>query len=129
VLLFFSSDAPIWPYELPQVVLASGYSEGAAGNLIISEVDVGPPKRRLRDLGRNRHYTVSMRLSTDQRQVFLDFWDRQIAQGALQFYFPHPITHIPRKFALSARGHGGYTLEAVAPQWFLLSLVIWGPPE
>lgn len=81
-----------WPNTLPQVPLAENYQEQPQNAVLRSSMDAGAPKQRARFTAAATHVQLAWRLTDSQLDDFQDFWDSDLAHGALVFQFPHPRT-------------------------------------
>ena len=86
-----------WPAVLPQVPLLDGFScQPAVNGLIATEMDVGPPKVRRRFTTSSAAMQASWVLNDEQLDVFFDFFEIELADGALSFTAEHPLPpHAP----------------------------------
>lgn len=74
-----------WPSSLPQAPQGKGYGEQPAVNVVMTQMDVGPPKRRQRATAALRMFNATYLMSDAQVEVFDDFYENTIAFGALPF--------------------------------------------
>jgi hypothetical protein len=74
-----------WPSSLPQIALADGFSEWASPNLILTENNAGPAKRRPKYTTVVMHQVVPLLLTTAQVATFETFFNSTIAFGSLPF--------------------------------------------
>jgi hypothetical protein len=77
-----------WPPTLPDNFLQEGYQEGAVNNLIKTDMISGPSKRRPRSSVVYQPVTGGMNLTTQQKDIMLDFYQNTISYGALPFTMP-----------------------------------------
>lgn len=84
-----------FPAELREIFIPrENYKEGFGDNVIRSPMDTGSTKRRKRFTATVKPLTVLLPLSAAQLDVFLDFYDNDISEGALAFTYPHPRTGV-----------------------------------
>lgn len=82
--------APIWPLDLPQRPLRSGYSDKLPNNQLRSEMDSGPDKVRGKGKAEAEVDTVTYVLRDSQRDLFKSFVRDTLQGGVLCFDWPHP---------------------------------------
>lgn len=105
-----------WPSEIPVEPRADGYSFSPQPNVIVTEVDAGPPKRRRRATARLETFSERLKLTSVQRDTFWDFYGDMLADGSLSFMRAHPRTGLPREMVISeppaeARDSGWWTID------------------
>lgn len=81
---------PTWPSTLPQFALRDGYSEGFKSTVIRSQMDTGHTKRRQRFINSPESLTVVIPLDNAEILIFKNFYQDELANGALSFTYPHP---------------------------------------
>jgi hypothetical protein len=81
-----------WPSGLSDAVLADGYSEQLADNLIRSPMDAGPPKVRRRGTSAPRAISLRQLLTTSEVATLETFYYTTTAGGSLSFMWEHPRT-------------------------------------
>lgn len=81
---------PIWPLDLPQKPLRSGYSDKLPNNQLRSEMDSGPDKVRGKGKAEVEVDTVTYVLKNAQRDLFKIFVRDTLQGGVLCFDWPHP---------------------------------------
>jgi hypothetical protein len=79
-----------WPGTLPQKPNQSGYKEGRSNNVLATQMDTGPAKRRMRATTAPRPISFQMRLTATQVVTFNTFFDSTTHSGTDSFYFPLP---------------------------------------
>ncbi len=95
-----------WPVSLPQCALR-GVQRASQPNVIEFGTEVGEGKARLRSTMIIQRVTASVVLTEAQALIFEDFWNHDVAQGALSFTMNDPrrgTTH-------TWRIEGGYNLS------------------
>lgn len=102
-------SVPTWPASLPQRVDQNGYREGAADNVIRTDMAYGPQKRRRRGTAAPKPITIEVILDPDQWGTFLSFYEDTLNDGALSFEWVHPRTQETAMFGFTA----GYEARAV----------------
>ena len=80
----------IWPLNLPQSPLTSGYTESTPSNLLRSETDTGPAKVRRRGGSKPITVNASYIMSTAETKILDKFVDESISEGAICFDWPRP---------------------------------------
>jgi hypothetical protein len=90
-----------WPAEIPTEPRADGFSFTPQPNVIPTEMDAGPPKRRRRSTARLETFTERLKLDDDQRSAFWAWYEDILEDGVLTFSRPHPRTGLPREMMLS----------------------------
>lgn len=91
-----------WPSTLPQYVLEQGYEEKLNDQTIETPMDVGPPKVRRRYTKQFRTFSLTVRLSPEQKATFESFWQDTLAGGSLPFDWVHPLTRDAMTFRFRA---------------------------
>lgn len=82
---------PTWRSSLPQQ--SDQITFRSVTPLLRTEMEIGPPKVRLRSSKEQNQFTVGrMVFSKIQVDEFLDFWETDLGGGALSFTWEHPIT-------------------------------------
>ncbi len=81
---------PTWPVTLPQFALQSSYSEGFKRTVLRSTMDSGATKRRSRFTNSPTSLRVTMPMNDAELLIFKTFYEDELANGALNFTFPHP---------------------------------------
>lgn len=82
----------VWPVTLPQTLLLDGFQLAMPEDYAATPMDVGPGKRRLRDVAYTYPVQGSMHLTRDQVATFRTFYLDTIARGALPFDWTDPLT-------------------------------------
>lgn len=80
-----------WPATLPQTPLP-GFSASRSVNILSTEMDMGPAKRRRRSAGIEQ-MSVSFYMTTAQIATLNNFINNTI-KGTARFDFAHPITGV-----------------------------------
>ena len=78
-----------WPLTLPQQLQVGDFDDAAPDNLMLSEMDQGPPKSRRKSTSNAAPMSGSMVMTTAQWAALLDFYLDTIME-ALPFNFPDP---------------------------------------
>ena len=86
---------PSWPDTLPRRFDRQGYGGELGDGRLRSRPTLGPSKSRLRSRAAPQPISGKMRMHRDQLLRFLDFYEREIAGGALPFLFPDPMGGLP----------------------------------
>jgi hypothetical protein len=84
-----------WPASLPAFVDQQGYSETLPDVNIESPMEAGPPKVRPRTTVNWTPFTMSMRLTRAQYDVFVGFFNGTLSYGSRRFDWVHPYTRLP----------------------------------
>lgn len=85
---------PSWPASLPQrLMLPVTVTPRSA--VVRTEMDVGPPKQRLRSTLVWKDVVGHMVLTGAQKAAFDAWWQNDIAQGALAFTWVDPTDNEP----------------------------------
>ncbi|MCK1536889.1 MULTISPECIES: hypothetical protein [unclassified Bradyrhizobium] len=82
---------PVWPDELPQVVLVDSFRAGPRGQRLSTAMDSGPAKQRRRG-PKTRPLTVAIDLDEDQRARFDRFYEDDTDCGVLPFLIRDMLT-------------------------------------
>lgn len=82
----------IWPVSLPQKMLQSGFSNSFANNTIASSMDVGPDKKRQRDVSAVEPIKGNIIINESQYTTLKAFHKTTLGSGSLPFDWEHPIT-------------------------------------
>jgi len=87
-----------WPASLPPTLRAEGLQARYKDPVIRTEMDAGPAKARLRFTRPVKHFSGSMVLDNDERNI-LDFFYRITTRyGTLRFAFTNPQTGEVRNY-------------------------------
>lgn len=78
-----------WPLTLPQRFLASDYNDALPDNVIKTQMDAGPPKRRRKTTSNIRVVNGSMLMTTDQWDDLVDFFQNTLKEVS-PFNLPEP---------------------------------------
>lgn len=81
---------PDWPTSLPALPLVENYGEAQADTTIRTEMETGPAKARRRTTAGVSQLSLSYILSRAEAVTLEEFFENDLAGGALQFSFPHP---------------------------------------
>ena len=80
-----------WPASLPQELLQRGYSQREGDNVLRSQTDVGPPKRRRRFTAAIGKLSGQLMLNHADLATLLNFYKNDLKDGSLSFLFPDPL--------------------------------------
>jgi hypothetical protein len=78
-----------WPSTLPQRFLAADYSDTLPDNVIKTQMDAGPPKRRRKTTANIQVISGSMILTTTQWNSLVTFFQDTLKE-TLNFTLPEP---------------------------------------
>ena len=93
-----------WPTSLPQYGLLEPTSEAVpAPSLIISEMDVGPPKRRQRYTKEVHRFSMTMYLTATQVGTLETFYITTLGHGVDSFDWVNPRTKAAATVWLASR--------------------------
>lgn len=98
---FFPSGMPgppVWPTDLPSVPRQEGYSEQRRPLVVRTDMDVGPPKVRMRQTTSPTDFSMSFLLTGSQVEVLMYFWEVICLGGSVHFDWVHPRTRVAAKF-------------------------------
>jgi len=79
---------PVWPSELPQKFLASGYNEKLRDGRIFVRTSTGPGKARRRYSSAVLPVTASLYVTRSQKSRFERFWNEETSGGVKAFILP-----------------------------------------
>lgn len=105
---------PDWPTTLPSLPLAGSYGETQADTTIRTEMETGPAKARRRTTAGVSQLNLSYILSRAEAETLEDFFSEDLAGGALQFSFPHPL----KSATVGCRFRRPPTLAAINGDYF-----------
>lgn len=113
-----------WAPGLPQLPLTDGFSLTIGRSEVIkTDMDTGPGKRRRRSLSAPRPMKVTMVLTIEQVLLFEDWYDNTIMGGVKPFSWINPVTQKEEYFQITdPTQRPTITPENGAGQHFLLSL-------
>lgn len=97
----------VWPSSL-RPPLADGFSETPAQTVVESQADTGTGKTRTRSVAFKSQIALAFQMTTAEYAVFRNFYDNDLAKGALSFQWVHPVTGVTER----ARISGKYTAAA-----------------
>lgn len=78
-----------WPLTLPQAFTVDNYQETLPNNVVATNMDQGPPKRRRRSVSNIGNVTGSMVMSSAQWAILKYFFQNTVME-TLPFDFPDP---------------------------------------
>lgn len=78
----------VWPSELPQRVLRTGYSEQLRDGRQFTKASAGPPKSRRRYSSAVMPVPAAIVCSYGQKSRLERFWYEETAEGSLPFIMP-----------------------------------------
>lgn len=78
-----------WPAGLPQRFERQGYKDSPADNRVVTETDIGPPKKRRRSTIGIKTMSGTMKMTAAQLEDLEEFYYETV-QETLPFNFPHP---------------------------------------
>lgn len=81
---------PVWPNTVPRMPVRNSWRCQPGNNVIVSEVDAGPPKYRRRSTAVPEEASFTILMSSAQFVAFDTFWRNDLKGGALAFDFIHP---------------------------------------
>ena len=82
-----------WPSAtIPNSIVHDGFSMTLADNVIQSQPDIGPPKRRRRTTANVIPITRKFLLDGTQYTAFDSFYENDLESGSLPFDWVHPMT-------------------------------------
>lgn len=91
-----------WPSSLQQYLNEESFSFSPRSSVEVSEMDVGPAKKRRRMTKQIGDYGVSITLKNQTDvNTLLDFFDLDLNGGVEQFSFVDPITGLTKNFRMS----------------------------
>lgn len=85
-------DAPRWPDLLPTFSIRQQYLKGFADNVIRSDLNTGRMLRRQRATVQVLPFSVSFEMTNAELNTFENFFDNDLAGGALSFSYTDPRT-------------------------------------
>lgn len=82
-----------WPLGLPQIPLTDGFSMTLGrSEVIVSDMDTGPSKRRRRSMAAPRPMKFKLVLNLSQVLLFEEWYDNVLMGGILPFSWFNPLT-------------------------------------
>ncbi len=106
-----------WPNTIPQKPLAEGYSSMPQDNVLRSQVDAGPEKRRRRFTARSEFITCEWDFTAAEYTTFKAFFEDDTFDGSIEFEFPHPETGL----TVDAAFREPYEAEPRADRWHVFT--------
>lgn len=89
----------IYPPTLPDRPLTDNFSQTIGRSQVIeTEMDSGPAKRRRRSMSAPKPYTMNMVLDISQVDIFEDWYDNTLQGGVKAFEWVDPIKRTPAYF-------------------------------
>lgn len=80
-----------WPTTLPQYLLQSQFRLRPGNTVLRTQMEIGRPKQRVRDVATYVYVDATMRFSMAQLTIFEAFWTTDLGQGILPFNWLHPL--------------------------------------
>ena len=84
--------AVAWPITVPAGALADAYVERPGSQVIATQMDTGPAKRRRRTTAAPEPLDVTLTLTPAELADWRAWYDGPLQGGALAFFFVHPRT-------------------------------------
>ncbi|MCM1497278.1 MAG: hypothetical protein NC124_02315 [Clostridium sp.] len=114
----------VWPLGLPQIPLTNGFSMTIGRSEVIkSDMDTGPSKRRRRSMSAPRPMKVSMVLTINQVLLFEEWYDNTIMGGVKPFKWVNPLTGAETYFQIQdPENRPTISPESNSGQYFSLTL-------
>lgn len=81
---------PAWPEALPNEFLRDNYREGIKDNVLRSPTDSGPEQRRPLTTKTLRHFRGVIRMTAEEKDQLVAFYETDLGNGSLKFDFPDP---------------------------------------
>jgi len=81
---------PSWPTTLPDFALQQGYAEGFRKTVQRSQMSSGATKRRKRFTDGPKTIDIVVPLTNAEADIFIAFYQDDLADGALSFTKTHP---------------------------------------
>ncbi|MCL1812221.1 MAG: hypothetical protein FWG29_01725 [Treponema sp.] len=91
-----------WPVELPFTLRTEGLKGQYKDPVLRTDMDMGPPKARLRYTRPAKNYTGTIIVDEQQRRLLDYFYRITTRFGALRFNFTNPQSLEVREFRLKA---------------------------
>lgn len=110
--------AETWPATIPQKTLAKDFSFSKGNNVIISQVDIGPAKKRRRYTDPIDTFAMSFDMTSAQYATFEAFYENTLLDGVLTFDQNHPITGVAGEFRIKE----GYSTKHLGGDYFRVSM-------
>lgn len=82
----------LWPAELPQVLILNNLSAEKQNNVIRTQMGAGPAKIRRRYTVATKNFSGQIVVTEAQRRVLENWFDNDLASGALRFAMKDPQT-------------------------------------
>ena len=101
----------IWPPSLQKCIDANTFSASEDPQYISTSVDNGPPKTRRTVTRGWQKIKASIMVDKADYETFMLWWNNDLAGGANDFDFEHPITKAPTKYKFEKP----YTISPVGP--------------
>jgi hypothetical protein len=102
-----------WPELLPADPLLEGFSKQPQSNVIRTAMDSGPRKSRRRYTARAVRFSFKHLFSAVELAVFEQFYHHALADGALRFSLPDPVSGETAEFRFAE----DYTVNALDGQF------------
>lgn len=109
-----------WPSQLQEYLNEGAFDFSYGKRVLVSEMDIGPSKRRLLYTRAVNKFTCSINITT---QEFIDYWNPfyevTLAAGVNEFSFLHPLKQEMKNFKIDGEpqitplGGGNFTVRMV----------------
>lgn len=97
----------VWPLELPQKPYVNGYEEGIGNSQVIeTDMDTGPSKRRRRSQSAPTPFTMPMIFSLEQKRIFTEWYEKILQGGVKTFEWIHPTKGTTAYFQFAKPSEG-----------------------
>lgn len=112
----------VWPSDVPQYALQSGFSEKPERNAVTFEPEVGPAMMRRRTSLSSDLITFQTMMTVDEYDKLLDFYRNDTKDGTQPFMRKHPrnIEGANRRFVFTAEPQ----LSAAGPNYGPVALAL-----
>jgi hypothetical protein len=79
---------PVWPADLPAILVGSNYNYKGVDPFARTNMDGGLARQRRRFLNTPKNIAATWLFTTAQLEVFETFWEQQLGEGTLWFVVP-----------------------------------------
>lgn len=93
--------AQVWPPALQDYVNEESFGIQTGSTVLVSDMDVGPPKKRRRFTRSVDKFEVTITIDAADYLTMYNFFDSTLNGGVEQFEFNHPITGVPTNFRMN----------------------------
>lgn len=115
---------PFWPLTLPRCPVRDGTPRRPRTNVVSFSPTYGEPMARRASTAVVHELPRTFKLSADQRDVFLDWFHGELADGSLAFDWTDPDLGDDASFMFDPEANPPYSLSRLGAYWLLSATLL-----